>query len=159
MSPWGPPNRPGLITSDGGMTLKLKTRGHQSRLVLCWIGHADVIFRLLYEAEIQKRRQTPLVLCWIWLREANTTILYGVQHYWKRQTLPSYVKVRLIQRDKHCRTVLWRWVWLRGKLCHLVWCWLWHREANTAVLCGVEYYWEPSSDGSMWRDNERDAQV
>ena len=36
------PTRRGLITADGSMMLKLKRRGQHSRLVVCWIWHAEV---------------------------------------------------------------------------------------------------------------------
>ena len=110
--------------------------------------------------KIKKRRVgvgTPLVLCWIWPREANTTILYGVQHDWKRQTLPSYVKVRFTQSDKHCCTVLWRWVWLRGilscrvvlnthwgKHCCLVLCWI--RPRGKVRWKHVKRWWKGCLD-------------
>ena len=96
----------------------------------------------------------------MWPREANITILYGVQHDWKRQTLPSYVKVRLVQRYKHCRTILWRWVWLRlrgilpcrvvlnmtqrGKHCCLVWCWI--RPRGKVRWKHVKRWWEGCLD-------------
>ena len=96
----------------------------------------------------------------MWPREANTTILYGVQYDWKRQTLPSYVKARLVQRYKHCRTILWRWVWLRlrgilpcrvvlnmtqrGKHCCLVWCWI--RTRGKVRWKHVKRWWEGCLD-------------
>ena len=109
----------------------------------------------LYHAEIQIRRHTPLVLCSIWLRERQTlitscmvfsmtailceaevsteiqTLSYCIMtmSMTQRQTLPSRVVLNMTQRQ------------------------------TTAVLCGVEYDREANSDGSVWRDDERDAQV
>ena len=85
---------------------------------------------LLYEVQCDSERQT-LSPCMVVFNNDR-----------KRQTLPSFVKVRLIQKDK---------------LCHLVWCWIWHREAVTAVLCDVECDREANFDGRIWRDNDRRA--
>ena len=147
----------GLITSDGSMMLTLKRGGQHRHFVLCWIWQAEADTGVSMILKFKKGRQTPLVWCWIWLREKNSTFLYGVQYDWKRQTLPSYVKVRLVQRYKHCRTVLWRWVWLRGilscrvvlnthwgKHCCLVLCWI--RPRGKVRWKHVKRWWEGCLD-------------
>ena len=87
----------------------------------------------------QRGKHYHLVWCSAWLKEANTAILCGgevgtemqtlsycimTMSMTPRQTLPSRVVLTMTQRGKHC---------------HLVWCWLWHREANTAISCGADY--------------------
>ena len=99
-----------------------------------------------------KWRQTPLVRWWIWLREGNIAIFYDVQYDSKRQTLPSCVKLRLIQSLKLSYCIMALVMTQRGKLCHLVWCWMWHREVK--YYC-VVWWWIQLRGKLQWKHVKR----
>ena len=128
--------------------------------VLHDVEYDTVANTVVYMMWFKKETQTSLVWCLIWLRETNVAIFYDVQYDSKGQTLPSCVKFSLIHRQtvSHCTMTLV--MTQRGKLGHLVWRAEYETERQTLSSCvNVEYDREANVDGSVWRNDERDAQV
>ena len=125
------------------------------------VGKADTskldYIRWQYDADTEKERSTqPSRIMLNMTRTDRHWRLYdGVK--FKEEANPSCMMFSMTQRSQHQHLAFCSIK--RSKHYNLMWWWGRYREAITAVLGGVEYDRDATSDGSMWRDDERDAQV
>ena len=104
--------------------LNMTQRGNHYQLVwwLAWLEEANTA--ILCEGEVgtelnMTHRGRHWRLYDSKIQKGGKSLLYDVQYYSERQTLPPCMVFSVTERGKHC---------------HLVWCSMWPKKANTTIF-------------------------